>query len=258
MVSPRTLSILLFVFAWSLPCPAQQTQNYSYQRDMSGLRTRSQSAAASYYRSAGTKRKSTVRQQDARIDRQELEERLELNSDQQSKRDRDGGSFDETNSRNDDDEDDFYDEDLDGESDIAPQPSTLETWPRKSIFEIRLNPNDYSADSPPDQSAKLISSYNNDWRLFECRQKLLTWQAPNISHHPLYFEDVALERYGQVFLNDYWQTAKSASHLLSNFFLWPIHGYHDPVFSCEFPLGYCRPGNCTRSIYEKKFWGRIR
>lgn len=137
----------------------------------------------------------------------------------------------------------------------ATRPLALSDWPRKSLSEIRISPYDSSGTKPSDQSSRMLVRYSRDWCAIACCEKFLLWDAPNIRYMPLLFEDVALERYGNVFRNDYLQTALSAVHFFSSTALLPFHARHDPVWSCDYPLGYCRPGNCSQRIFQRQFWG---
>ena len=132
---------------------------------------------------------------------------------------------------------------------------TLRDWPRQTIGEIPIDPRDLSSQVPADLSAPLINRFARNWSQFESTEKIYKWEAPNIYYRPLYFEDVALERYGQTFKNDHWQTAISAAHFFSSACLLPLHMRLDPIRACDYPLGYCRPGNCTNRIWQRQFWG---
>ncbi len=138
------------------------------------------------------------------------------------------------------------------------EPVTLSQWPRKQLTEIRINPYLVQNPTPSDQSQRLLEKYTSGWELTEHSNKLLMWEAPALKYKPLLFEDVALERYGHVVRNDFWQTTVSAVHFFSSAALLPLHARHEPVWGCDYPLGYCRPGNCTNSIFQRQFWGRRR
>jgi hypothetical protein len=72
----------------------------------------------------------------------------------------------------------------------------------------------------------------------------MTWKASNLCHHPLYFEDVNLERYGHTrgpLLEPIVQTA----HFFGSVIVLPYKmGVHPPN-ECQYALGYYRPGNCA-------------
>jgi len=72
----------------------------------------------------------------------------------------------------------------------------------------------------------------------------MTWKASNLCHHPLYFEDVNLERYGHTrgpIVEPFVQSA----HFFGNILVLPYKmGVHCPS-ECQYALGYYRPGNCS-------------
>jgi len=130
---------------------------------------------------------------------------------------------------------------------------TLSQWPKLAITEISIDPRDLDSNVPRDRSEYLIQKQPRNWNTFECCEKIFMWQAPDIRHYPLYFENVGLERYGQS-RNEFFQPAVSAVHFFSSAFLLPLHMRQDPAYSYDTPLGYCRPGNCTQRIYQRQFW----
>ena len=100
-----------------------------------------------------------------------------------------------------------------------------------------------------------LAHINTDWGLpRECRIEQVaylprewapakvTWKASNLSHHPLYFESVNLERYGHTrgpLIEPVVQTA----HFFGNIAILPYKmGVHGPRES-QYALGYYRPGN---------------
>jgi hypothetical protein len=67
------------------------------------------------------------------------------------------------------------------------------------------------------------------------------WEAPNLFHTPLYFEDVNLERYGHTYCEPF-QTLASASKFGLQLAGLPYQMALAPVHKREYPLGYYRPG----------------
>ncbi len=132
-------------------------------------------------------------------------------------------------------------------------PSTMnsDTWPTHPIQAIRLDIRASSAPTPADRSINLISSSPNQWELFAPAEKLYCWCAPNIHYQPLWFEDVALERYGQTFCDSRIQTAASAAHFFLSTLTLPYHAAADPYYECDYPLGYFRPGDCAPPLRQK-------
>ena len=147
---------------------------------------------------------------------------------------------------------DYAEDDIPELDSTAGEP-TLNNWPTKTISQITVSPF-LQTKVPEDQSIRLLRKYARDWNRMESIQKSFQWDAPCIRYKPLLFEDVALERYGQRVRGDFLQPAFSAIHFFSSAALLPLHARHDPVWSCDYPLGYCRPGNCTDRIYQRYFW----
>jgi hypothetical protein len=147
------------------------------------------------------------------------------------------------------------------QSDEADQESvrgpTLNNWPLRTIAEIQIDARDVHDQVPPDESDRLIQQFYRDWHDVGYCRRVFCWEAPNICYQPLYFEDVGLERYGQC-RNEILQSWLSAAHFFSSAALLPLHMRHDPIYGCEYPLGYCRPGNCTERVFQRQFWGLIR
>jgi hypothetical protein len=68
------------------------------------------------------------------------------------------------------------------------------------------------------------------------------WDASNIFHTPLYFEDIELERYGHTYCEPL-QTVASAAKFGVQFVGLPYQMALAPVHKREYPLGYYRPGD---------------
>lgn len=72
----------------------------------------------------------------------------------------------------------------------------------------------------------------------------MTWKASNLCHHPLYFEDVNLERYGHT-RGPILEPVVQSAHFFANIAVLPYKmGVHCPS-ECQYALGYYRPGNCA-------------
>jgi len=72
----------------------------------------------------------------------------------------------------------------------------------------------------------------------------MTWKASNLCHHPLYFEDVNLERYGHT-RGPIIEPVVQSAHFFANIAVLPYKmGVHCPS-ECQYALGYYRPGNCS-------------
>jgi len=78
-----------------------------------------------------------------------------------------------------------------------------------------------------------------------CWQELIfTWKASALCHKPLYFEEVALERYGHSF-NPLLLPFMSGAHFFATLPLLPYKMSLNPPDECVYALGYYRPGNCA-------------
>ncbi len=69
------------------------------------------------------------------------------------------------------------------------------------------------------------------------------WEAPGTAHHPLYFEEVNLERYGYSF--GLAQPVVSAAHFFGRIPALPYLMTVDPPHRCVYTLGHYRPGSCA-------------
>ena len=73
------------------------------------------------------------------------------------------------------------------------------------------------------------------------------WTASGLTHNPLYFEDVSLERYGHTRL---FQPVFSGIHFYANVFALPYKIGVDGPRECIYTLGYKRPGRCVKPVRE--------
>lgn len=127
-------------------------------------------------------------------------------------------------------------------------------WPRKSISAISLDVREKKG-GPKGIAGQLMETQKNVWSEFSPEFKIFAWVAPDIRYQPLYFENVALERYGQ--------TSGPRSEYLSstaNFFtsavLLPYHMRRDAPASCDYPLGFCRPGDVVPCSKQRQLFSR--
>ncbi len=80
-----------------------------------------------------------------------------------------------------------------------------------------------------------------------------TWKATGVCHHPLYFEDAQLERYGHSW-NPVVQPFMSAAHFFVSIPLLPYQMGLNPPNECIYTLGYYRPGSCAPYVIEPIPW----
>ena len=72
----------------------------------------------------------------------------------------------------------------------------------------------------------------------------MTWTASQVCHKPLYFEEIALERYGHT-AGPLVQPWISGAHFFTNIAFLPYKMGINPMGECQYDLGYYRPGNCA-------------
>ncbi len=124
-------------------------------------------------------------------------------------------------------------------------------WQLKSIREIKLDVRDNAERTPTDRSYEL-AQYGRPGDL-ATSEKVFAWAAPNIRYQPLYFEDVALERYGQT-LPPNQQFVASNLHFWKSFLTLPRQMRFDPPKSCDYPLGFCRPGDTVPYTIQRQIF----
>ena len=76
---------------------------------------------------------------------------------------------------------------------------------------------------------------------------VFAWKASNITYNPLYFQDVALERYGHAY-HPLIQPAVSVGRFGTQLVTLPYHMTLDPPHKEMYPLGYYRPGECAPKL----------
>ncbi len=112
----------------------------------------------------------------------------------------------------------------------------------KSISDIQVSPKVKGA-KPENKFPEVLKLIENQ----PARQhspKMAIFEAPNICYRPLYFEDVALERYGQT-QGRLLQPWVSGARFLGQGFFLQYNGLVNGPWHCESPYGYARPGSCT-------------
>ncbi|MCL4207029.1 MAG: hypothetical protein KJ000_31485 [Pirellulaceae bacterium] len=77
---------------------------------------------------------------------------------------------------------------------------------------------------------------NRDWTMFQ-----YWWQAPDLCHSPLYYEEINLERYG--YSHGILQPAFSAAHFFGVTLSMPYLMTASPPSDCQYTLGHYRPGS---------------
>ncbi len=76
------------------------------------------------------------------------------------------------------------------------------------------------------------------------------WHAPNTFSHPLYFEDVMLERHGH---ERCWQLQPlvSGARFFATVPMLPYLATVQPPCECNYTLGYFRPGTCAPALCQR-------
>ncbi len=104
----------------------------------------------------------------------------------------------------------------------------------------QLCPSDTREECPLEEDRELLTTAD---RAFP--DLTYMWCASNLYHNPLYFEDVQLERYGQVKCNEFTQSFVSVGKFGVQLIGLPYQMALDNPHSCRYSLGYYRPGDCA-------------
>lgn len=81
-------------------------------------------------------------------------------------------------------------------------------------------------------------------------ETVFTWEASNLYHNPLYFEDPQLERYGHTH-GHYVQPFISGGRFVTQMMGLPYQMTLHPLCSKRYTLGWYRPGECApKQIYQ--------
>ena len=78
---------------------------------------------------------------------------------------------------------------------------------------------------------------------------VFTWKASGLCHKPLYFEQVAVERYGHT-MGPILQHLAAGTHFFLTIPILPYKMGLEPPDECIYPLGYYRPGSCAPWILD--------
>lgn len=84
-------------------------------------------------------------------------------------------------------------------------------------------------------------------------ENVFAWEASNVHYNPLYFEDVALERYGHTY-PCLVQPFASVGHFGVQLLGLPYQMSIDPACKHIYPLGYYRPGECAPKLLYQVPW----
>lgn len=117
------------------------------------------------------------------------------------------------------------------------------TWLRRDIRSLRVNIREEATVAPQDRSAELDYGLGSWSDQFD-QPCVFRWVAPDIYYAQLYFEDVALERYGQT-AGPYRQFVRSGIHFFRSVAMLPNKVCNDAPRTLDYPLGFCRPGSAA-------------
>lgn len=120
---------------------------------------------------------------------------------------------------------------------LGPCP-TIEDLDPIGVLTDRIEP-DTSGAMPPECGLGDRDFAGRNWSL-----TTFTWKASAICHKPLYFEQMALERYGHS-CHPLVEPFVSGAHFFATIPVLPYKMGMDPPWECQYPLGYYRPGNCA-------------
>lgn len=89
-----------------------------------------------------------------------------------------------------------------------------------------------------------------DYMPREMTDRVVTWEASNLFHNPLYFDDPTLERYGHTHhevVQPFVSTGRFAAQLVGL----PYSMTIDPICKKRYTLGFYRPGECVPYLYHQ-------
>jgi len=121
----------------------------------------------------------------------------------------------------------------------------------KPLSEIQAQPVIPGKTLPADCSATLFEAAGpvsrDALRRGEWSTSVCAWAAPESCYHPLYFDDVPLERYGQT-AGRCLQPALSGVHFFGDLVALPCKMLSDHPSRHISPLGYERPGSAAPAV----------
>ena len=126
-------------------------------------------------------------------------------------------------------------------------PSIDEVFEFKKLSEISLDIHDSTDRKPVSKFTELPTK-----SIVEPAITVYMWEAPAIRYQPLFFEDPTLERYGQD--AGLLTPAVSGAHFFGRVLTLPFQAVVRSPFSCDYPLGYGRPGNDNAYLHYQFPW----
>lgn len=122
----------------------------------------------------------------------------------------------------------------------------------KRLTAVRLDIRPQRGPLPPDCFAQLRPDPPTPQPLAPRTDQLyqFAWAAPGMFHHPLYFEDVPLERYGHAY-GPVVQPVVSGARFFGTALTLPYRLGVDRPHTPVYPLGYVRPGTPAPRLREQ-------
>lgn len=124
--------------------------------------------------------------------------------------------------------------------------------PREKI--LILNPDSETPPKkryPPEEELEFA---DNDLKQRLSPDRLFAWEASNLFHNPLYFEDPALERYGHTHGDVFFQPLLSLSRLGVQLVGMPYQTVIDTPHTKRYTLGWYRPGEEAPHLFYQIPW----
>jgi hypothetical protein len=108
---------------------------------------------------------------------------------------------------------------------------------------------------PPKQKREPVATWSDQkYERVHFSNRMFNWEASNLSHNPLYFEDVPLERYGHTY-PEIVQPFASVALFSAQFLGLPYQAAIDPCCKEIYTLGYYRPGEaCVPKLFYRVPW----
>jgi len=139
-------------------------------------------------------------------------------------------------------------------SDYEPDPNTLaedpcrNQCPRPDGLCAEVDEKDRFSICP-----ELTPLSEDEYQTRHLPSSVYAWEAPNLWHNPLYFEDPQLERYGHSY-NEAIQPFVSIGKFGIQLVGLPYQMKIDPVCKKKYTLGWYRPGECApKKLYQVPF-----
>ena len=148
---------------------------------------------------------------------------------------------------------------------VLPPPSETTALPKPqgvpSARSITLASAAVQGEMPKDLSEHIFTVSQQDSRQTRgWEPSSYDWEASKLCHNPLYFQQVAAERYGQT-VCPCLQPAICVGRFYVDFVALPVQMAMTCPCSCQYAYGYFRPGSpapCTSSCAAKAFGIRLR